>query len=193
MKEEVWKDIIGYEGLYQVSNDGRVKSLYREFWSGECHRVLKKYPEKIMKTWIDRGGYEYVVLCKVSIAKKIKVHRLVAEAFIPNPENKPQVDHINTIRDDNRIENLRWATTSENQKNPISWERSSNAKKGDKNPMKKRMRQVAQIDMSTNKVIKVWESAVVAAHCLGVDHSNIYRSIQGKISNCKGFRWVYVG
>ena len=188
---EVWKDIIGYEGLYQVSNHGRVKSLYREFWSGKGYHILNKYPEKIMKTLINRGGYEYVVLCKDSIAKKIKVHRLVAQSFIPNPDNKPQVDHINTIRYDNHVENLRWATKSENGLNPITRKRRSTSKMGDKNPIKKIMKKVLQIDINTNEIIKTWDSAVDAAKAIGVDHSNIYRAIYGQLNTCRGYKWKY--
>ena len=104
---EVWKDIQGYECLYQVSNLGRVKSLRRS---------------KIRKLCKDRGGYLCVSLKKHGTVKLCKVHRLVAIAFIPNPENKPQVDHINRIRNDNRVCNLRWVTNTENQYN------SSNAR-----------------------------------------------------------------
>lgn len=191
MKEEIWKDIEGYKGLYQVSNFGRVKSLYREFWSGKGYHILNKYPEKIMKTWIDRGGYEYVVLCKDSIAKKIKVHRLVAQAFIPNPDNKSQVDHINTIRYDNHVENLRWATKSENELNPITRKRRSTSKMGNNNPRNKVMKKVAQIEALTGNVIKVWDSAIDAAKSIGVDHSNIYRAIYGQLNTCRGYKWKY--
>ena len=116
MKDEIWVDIKGYEGLYQVSNKGRVKSLnYNK--TGE-ERVLINQP--------DKTGYLHVVIK----GKIINVHRLVAEAFIPNPENKPCVDHINTIRGDNRVENLRWATTKENMNNEKTLEKF----KGENNP-----------------------------------------------------------
>lgn len=114
---EIWKDIEGYEGLYQVSNEGRVKSLGNE--------ASRK--EKILKYGINRSGYKYVTLCKNNTSILKKVYRLVAETFIPNPEGKPCVDHINTIKTDDMVCNLRWCTQKENMNNEITKE---NCKKG---------------------------------------------------------------
>lgn len=105
---EIWKDIDGYEGLYKVSNLGRVKSFY------------KSSNGKILKLNKDNYGYIQTTLYKDNLVKTFKVHRLVAIAFIPNLENKPEVDHINTIRDDNRVENLRWTTSKENRNNDLT-------------------------------------------------------------------------
>ena len=114
MEGEIWKDIKGYEGLYQVSNMGRVKSLERmcktsrnniEHYRIAYTRILRQLPAD--------GKYLRVTLCKNSKSKTIKVHRLVAEAFIKNPLNKPTVDHINTVITDNRVCNLRWFTMKE--------------------------------------------------------------------------------
>ena len=99
MSMEIWKDIPGYEGLYQVSNLGRVKSLCRK--SGEMTQHIKK-------------GYCVVYLYKNKMTRTLSVHRLVASAFIPNPDNKPQIDHIDRNRTNNDTSNLRWATASEN-------------------------------------------------------------------------------
>lgn len=114
---EEWMDIEGYEGLYQVSNEGRVKTLGNE--------ASRK--EKILRCGINRYGYKYVVLSKDNTPKLKKVYRLVADAFIPNPEGKPCVDHTNTIRTDDRACNLRWCTYKENMNNEITKE---NCKKG---------------------------------------------------------------
>lgn len=117
---EIWKDVVGYEGRYQVSNYGRVRSV-------DC--ILKKKNGKsefrkgcLLKLIPNHQGYYQVFLgeCGKGKRKRVSVHRLVAMAFIPNPNNKPVIDHINTIRNDNRVENLRWVTFSENNRNPIT-------------------------------------------------------------------------
>lgn len=105
---EIWKDIKGYEGSYQVSNFGRIKSFKKRFGTQECTTIMKAN-----ETW---GGYLRVGLTKDKKSKLFAVHRLVAEAFIPKVEGKPIVDHINGDRKDNRVENLRWCTFSENAK-----------------------------------------------------------------------------
>jgi hypothetical protein len=98
---EVWEDIIGYEGFYQVSDLGRVKSL----------RFNK---EIILKFGVDWSGYLLVNLFKNGIPKNMKAHRLVALTFIPNPENKLEVNHKDGIKTNNNIENLEWSTRAEN-------------------------------------------------------------------------------
>ena len=100
---EIWRDIRGYEGHYQVSNFGRVKSL-------------KYGREIILKPGKNGGGYSCVALSKNGHLQTYVVHRLVAQAFLPNPDNLPQVDHLNEIKTDNRVENLQWVTGSENTK-----------------------------------------------------------------------------
>ena len=127
---EVWKDIKGYEGLYQVSNKGRVKSLDRY---ANNNGTLQFRPERILKQNIQKVGRSRrctVTLSKESKIKRIRVHRLVAEAFIPNPENKPQIDHIDTNMENNNVENLRWVTPKENMNNPLTRKRHSEVKKG---------------------------------------------------------------
>ena len=105
---EIWKDIKGYEGEYLVSNTGKVKSIKKRFGTLNQETILK--PATI---WT---GYLRVGLVKDKKPKSIFVHRLVAQAFIPNPENKPIINHINGDRTDNRVENLEWCTQKENCK-----------------------------------------------------------------------------
>ena len=99
---EIWRDVIGYDGLYRVSNMGRIHG-----------------PRRILKPGADGGGYLAVNLCKDGKQILTKVHRIVAMAFISNPDNKVEVDHINRNRQDNRSENLQWATKRENMLNTV--------------------------------------------------------------------------
>jgi hypothetical protein len=109
---EIYKDILGYEGLYQVSNFGNVKSVKRTV---EIKINIKRtINECILKPIKDSYGYLSVDLSKNRLAKRIKIHRLVALAFIPNYKNKPIINHINGIKTDNITKNLEWCTYSEN-------------------------------------------------------------------------------
>lgn len=111
MKEE-WRDIKGYEGLYQVSNLGRVKSLPRKVCFGVGYRIVD---EKILKQYIQNNGYVWVGLHKNNKQKRMLVHRLVAIAFIPNPDNLPEVNHKSEIKTQNNVENLEWCSRQYNE------------------------------------------------------------------------------
>lgn len=126
---EEWKSITGFEGLYEVSNYGRVKSLARIV----THRNrTQPKSERVLKNHINNNGYAAVVLCKNNKTYPKLVHRLVAQEFIPNPDNKPNVDHIDTNPSNNKIDNLRWVTQKENCLNPITRMNNSKSKMGHK-------------------------------------------------------------
>jgi hypothetical protein len=101
---EVWKEIKGYEGLYSISNFSRVK----------CHQKKQRWKERILKSKITKRGYAGCCLFKEKTVKHFRVHRIVAEAFVENPENKPHVNHKDSNRLNNVVENLEWVTPKEN-------------------------------------------------------------------------------
>ena len=125
MENEIWKDISGYEGLYQISNYGKIKSLSR----------FQSATERILKSEINKCGYVRIRLSYKNVSKKYQVHRIVALTFIPNPENKPCVNHINGIKSDNRAKNLEWCTNSENMKH--AFKNGLQSLDGEKNNMSK--------------------------------------------------------
>lgn len=130
MKEE-WRDIEGYEGRYQVSNLGRVKSLTR---INPQNHLLK---ERIRKAASDKNDYQIVNLCKDGIVKLYKVHRLVGEAFLDNPDGLPQINHKDGNKRNNDVSNLEWASASQNVQHAfdtgLKYSRSISSY-GEKNP-----------------------------------------------------------
>lgn len=112
---EIWKDVIGYEDIYQVSNSGKIKRIGA--YTNQTGKTWRS--ERILKPATKGRGYMYVQLSKNGRARPKHVHRLVAEAFIPNPENKPTVNHKNGNKADNSVENLEWATYTENNMHSV--------------------------------------------------------------------------
>ena len=121
LPQEEWRDVPGYEDVCMVSNQGRVISKGRQVRSG--YGTTKWKQPKLQTAKKSSHGYYTVNVSKGGIAVPMLVHRLVALAFIPNPEGKPQIDHIDGSRDNNHISNLRWCTQKENMHNPISMKR----------------------------------------------------------------------
>lgn len=196
-----WLDVVGYEKTYMISNTGLLKSLKRN----TAH-------ERIMKPQIDKGGYVYFNLTKDGIRKSKKAHRLVAEAFIPNPDNKYSVNHINGNKQDNRVENLEWATMAEQASHAVEtglWKWSDESKNKLRNTLKNRGKlinkdknthtrghkfgyvQVVQKDDNGN-VIKIWDSINNASQEIGVPASHIVRVCKGLRKHTRGFVWEYL-
>ena len=166
LKTEIWKPIKGYEGLYEVSNKGNVRSLDRYVMHDNHYCFLKGKP---IKSFPNPRGYLRDRLCKNSKVKNYFVHRLVAEAFISNPNDLPFIDHINTIRDDNRVENLRWCSQKENCNNPLTREHLTYQKKN---------KPVYYIDEQGKKIS--FKSMMEAERQTNVHHFSISLSIKKK-------------
>ena len=175
--KEIWCDVKGYEGLYQVSNKGRVKSLAR------VDSLGRRVNERILSPGKDRDGYLFVVLTKNGEHKKYLVHRLVLMAFNPvdNIDNL-QVNHIDEVKTNNHLSNLEWCNSLYN-----NTYNDRHKKIAEKNSIP-----LVQIDASTNKIVNVWKSSKDAAREGGFTKQNIIACCKGRLKTHGGFRWCYL-
>ena len=176
--EEIWKDIKGYEGLYQISNFGRVKSF------------VKKEP-KILKCGLTGIGYYTVNLCNAKNRSSKKIHRLVAEAFIPNPNNLPCINHKDGNKLNNYFGNLEWCTSSHNNKEAYRLGLRKPLKGKNNYYSKKLMTKIYQYDLYGN-FIKEWESQSSIQRELGFWQQNINKCVHGKRKKAHGYIWKNV-
>lgn len=180
MINEIWKPINGYEGYYEISNFGRVKSLHRFVNHWNSKRKERCVRERFLKQAVSKKGYFQVHLC----AEKqitIVVHRLVAIAFIKNPENKPEVNHKDGVKANNFWENLEWATNLENMQHAFA----TGLKNCDH--FKKRV-----VQKKNGQIIKIWESISDASKKLGIDDSGISKCCYGKKKTAGKFEWIHI-
>jgi len=178
---EIFKDVLGYEGLYQVSDLGRIKSLEKKLFNGISYFIQK---EKILNPSFEKDGYKQISFFKEKKEKKLKVHRLVGISFVDNPENKPQINHKDEIKDNNFYKNLEWLTASENMKY------GSRSKKWiEKRRVSSICKKVSQFDLKGN-FIQNFDSIVKASE-MNFDASLITKCCKGKKDFHKGFIWKY--
>ncbi len=175
-----WLPVPNYEGLYEVSNLGKIKSINYN------HTKV----EKILAEKSHKSGYKTVVLCKNGEKKNKSIHILVASAFIPNPQKKCQVNHIDGNKSNNCVENLEWVTASENI-------RHSFASLGKKSPNKGRFGkshyasvQIFQYSLD-GKFVRAWDCVSDAARGLNCNPSQILNNAKGRTKTCHGFMWRY--
>lgn len=194
MEEEIWKDIPGWEGYYQASSLGRIRRIFNK----------RKYYDRPRKLCVGAHGYLYVILSKNNTQKRMAVHRLVAMTFLIKPMGKNCIDHINGIRDDNRVENLRWCTHKENNNNPLTIAKyKSMPRKPYTDEWRKKISEsgkgkgcipVVQLSKSGD-FIRRWECAKYAVVELFGMHpkyaSSITACCRGKLQSAYGYKWQY--
>jgi hypothetical protein len=214
--KEVWKDVPGYEGIYSVSTTGLIKNYGRLI----VNNGGREKP-KLLKPRKDEKGYLRISLVdKNGVRTFWGIHRIVATTFIPNPDSKPFIDHINGVKDDNRVDNLRWCTTLENTHNPITYSKYlkamesqrgktfsdehrrklSEGRKGKHASAETRALQskiktesakpILQLSLN-GELIKEWKSSLEISKQLGIDRSAIYKCIKGKLHKTGGFKWKF--
>ena len=186
--QEIWKDIESFEGIYQISNFGRIKSFRRN--KSFCFIVVTQ-KERILKGWKNTEGYVCIRLWKDNVDIFKRVHRLVAEAFIPNPENKPNVNHIDGNKSNNHKDNLEWSTQSENVFHAYN---TLNVQAGFKTTAKeianKKKIKIKQFTLE-NIFVKEWNSASDINKELGICRTAIVDCCKGLIRKSAGFKWEY--
>ena len=182
---EIWKDIQGYEGFYQVSNLGRVKSVERDKFlpNGTFHSHLK---EKILAPFLNNKGYSSVKLCKNGKKKAILIHRLVAEAFLPNPENKSQINHKDEVKSNNAVDNLEWCTSVYNNNFGTRKERQIQNRRNYKLGNHPKAKPVFCEELN-----KKFDCIASAQEELGINRSCVGKACRGERNTAGGFHWRF--
>lgn len=193
---EIWKDISGYEWLYQISNMGRVKSLNKQIVAPSGGIIF--YPERIMAQRKGSSGYFQVILRKDGTRKNVMIHRLVALAFVPGANENLVVNHKDENKENNSADNLEWVTQQDNVRYLNCLQRAVShtnyAKRTAHTDYKamaaRRKRPVKQFDKHGN-FIRLWPSAKDVENEVGIERGNITRCCQGYARSSHGFIWRY--
>ena len=185
---EIWKDVVGYEGLYQVSNLGNVKSLDRIVFNKGISKFYKMKGKKLSTNKSNGSGYKVISLNKDGISKNYYTHRLVAEAFVPNENLYPQVNHKDENKYNNNSNNLEWCTCKYN--NNYGTARDRIIKKLINN--KYRSKQVSAHDILTNELVFIFPSINEASRQLKCSGQNISDALHGKQPTARGYIWKYL-
>lgn len=179
----MFKKVKGFEDYYEVNEIGIVRSIDRLVWNGKGY-LLKRSQE--IKQQTNKKGYKICYLSKNSKQKTCLVHRLVAEAFIPNPNNYEQVNHIDCNKTNNNVDNLEWCSNLQNQRHAIAnglIHRSSNCGR-------KKIK-VKKIDIKTKKTLEIYNSIAEAGRKNKLNSANINSVCKGLRNVCGGFFWEY--
>jgi hypothetical protein len=176
MEIEIWKDIEGYECLYQASNFGRIKCLYKIRNIGG-RKNIRTYPEKIMKQRkLPQRNYMYIILCKDGVQRSFTVHRIIAKLFVENPENLPQVNHKDCDSFNNKSDNLEWCTGSQNMIHAfLNGKLPSVFNSIDRNPSMKKVRDI--------KTGTIYNSIIEASLDNHVSARSLYHQLAGTTKN----------
>lgn len=171
--QEEWRDIAGYEGLYQVSNFGRVKSLERKikYPNGTLHT----YHERILRVYVTKNGYSSVALGKGGQNTRFNIHRLVAKSFLENRDHLPQVNHIDGDKNNNNVCNLEWCTASDNIKHMYR----------ELGMLPSRRKKVRCVETQ-----EVFNSITDAAKSVEISRESIRDCVNGRQNTCRGLHWI---